>query len=145
MDGADPCACEHRDDGLRHHRHVQHDPVARTDAERVQSTGEGGDAFEQFGVRVAPCPPGHRAVVDQRRLIGAPGHHVAVERVVAGVENSITEPPIERRATLVENAGRLANPVDPPCLLAPEPGRIVDTSPVRLLVSTHEQPTSVYC
>jgi len=31
VDRAEPCACEHREHGLRHHRHVDHDGVAAAD------------------------------------------------------------------------------------------------------------------
>ena len=34
VDGAEPRAGQHRDDGLRHHRHVDDDPVALADPER---------------------------------------------------------------------------------------------------------------
>ena len=40
---AEPGAGQHRDDRLRDHRHVDHDPVALADAEPAQRPGERGD------------------------------------------------------------------------------------------------------
>jgi hypothetical protein len=36
----DPGAGQHRDDGLRDHRQVEHHPIALADAERAQHSGE---------------------------------------------------------------------------------------------------------
>ena len=49
--GADPRAGEHRDRGLRHHRHVDDHPVAALDALRGERAGEARDRVAQLAVR----------------------------------------------------------------------------------------------
>src|SRR3972149_654165 len=54
---------------------------------------------------------GDRGIVDQRRLVIAPGQHVAVERVVAGVAAAAREPAAIDAGVLVEDLLRLLVPV----------------------------------
>ena len=57
MHGAEAGAGEHGDRRLRHHRHVDHHPVARADAERGQGAGELRDALQhaRVGQRLDRC------------------------------------------------------------------------------------------
>ncbi len=76
---AQPSAGEHRDDRLRHHRHVDHDPIATGDPEPAQCPCEDRDLVLELRVRVGPRHPRDRAVVDQRRLLPAPLLDVPVQ------------------------------------------------------------------
>ena len=103
VDRADPGAGQHPHHGLGHHRHVEDDPVAGADAEPGQSPGEPCDLRQQPLVRVRGHGAGDRAVVDQGQAFAPAGGHVAVQRVVAGVEDAVGEPPVERRPRPVQH------------------------------------------
>jgi hypothetical protein len=60
VDGPEAGAGEHRDDGLRHHRHVDEDAIALLDTEVAQPAGEAGHLVEQRGIRVGLLGPGDR-------------------------------------------------------------------------------------
>jgi hypothetical protein len=94
--GAQPCAGQHRDDRLRHHRHVDHHAVTLADAEAAQHACEPGRHVKELAVGVGAFGVGDGGVVDQRGLIAASVGDVPVERVGAGVELPIGKPPIER-------------------------------------------------
>src|SRR6185437_2177401 len=74
----------------------------------------------QLAIGEAADLPGHRAVVDQRGLLGPALGDMAVERVVAGVEPTTREPAVERRARRVEHAVPAFLPGDGLGGLAPE-------------------------
>ena len=79
VDRAESRAREHREHGLRHHRHVDHDRVAARDAKRAQRAGETRDLALQLGERVARDGLRDGAVVDQRALRAAPRLDVPVD------------------------------------------------------------------
>ena len=91
MHGAEPGAGEHRENRLRHHRHVDDDAVALFDAEIHEHGGERLHFDEQLAVADAPLRAGDRAVVEDGRLVRALGG-VAVDAVVAGVAFGADEP-----------------------------------------------------
>ncbi len=134
VDGADAGAGQHRDDGLGHHRHVDHDAVALLDAERAEHAGEAGDELEQLGVGVGAHGLRDRRVVDQGRLVGAAGDDVPVEGVVAGVEHAAGEPPVEGRGVVVEHPRRRGDPVDAGGRVAPEAGGVLEAAAMGLPV-----------
>ena len=92
MHRSDPGAGEHGHDRLGDHRHVDQHAVARVDAEVLQHRGERRGLIEQFAIGDGPLRPGDGAVVIERRLIAAAPFHMAVERVVAGVDARVGEP-----------------------------------------------------
>ena len=92
MDRAQARAGQHGDDGLGHHRQVDHHAVAARHAQRGQRAGGLRDAPGQLGVGEAHDLAGHRAVPDQRRLRAAAGGDVAIQAVVAGVQHGAGEP-----------------------------------------------------
>ena len=72
---------------------------------------------------------GDRAVVDQRGPLAVPRLHVPVERVPAGVEPAAGEPAVVRRvrARRAPSSGGASQSIAD-SLLAPEPGRILETA-----------------
>ena len=116
----DPGTRQHRDDGLGHHRQVDDHPVAVVYAQAAQYAGEPGHLVAQFAVRERAAGTGHRAVVDQCALLGAPVPDVPVHRVEAGVQHAVGKP--------LDRLGRRT----------PEPVRIGDAAPERLRVAAHD-------
>ena len=135
MHGAQARAGEHGDRRFRHHRHVDHHPVAAADAERRQRAGELGGALRHRRVGEGPDLPGHRAVVDQRRLPAAAGGDVAVERIVAGVQPPAREPAAVDAERGVEGANRGAVPVDAARRFRPVGGGVAAPRRVDLVVA----------
>ena len=97
MDGAEPRAGQHRDDGLGDHRHVDDHAIALPDAEARERAGEAGGEVAKLRVAENANLPGHRAVVDQRGPLAGAALDVPVERVEAGVQHAAGEPAVERR------------------------------------------------
>jgi hypothetical protein len=112
MNGADACAGEHRGDGLRDHRHVEHHTVTLADAKIAQHRGQRRDLVQQFGVADALRSGAERTVVQQGSLIAAPGGDVAIERIEAGIAAGIGEPAAVDTLPRVKDTHRLAIPVD---------------------------------
>ena len=92
VDGADARAGEHREHRLRHHRHIENDPVALLHAEIAQHAAEHLGLGQQAVIGDGAFLPGERRVVDDRRLLAAPGIDMAVDRVEAGVADAADEP-----------------------------------------------------
>ena len=124
MNRADARAGEHRDDRLRDHRHVEDDAVALLHAEIAQHAAEHLRLGQQAVVADGPLLPSERRIVDDRRLIAAPGIDMAVDRVEAGVAHPAHEPAAVDAGLGVEHRFRLFEPVDGLGRLAPEAGRI---------------------
>jgi hypothetical protein len=114
VNGADAGAGEHRDRGLRDHRHVDGDAVALGHALRAQRVGEAAHPFVQFAVGDGV---GNRGVVafEQQRGLVAAGRQLAVEAVDRHVELAVLEPAdaeIVRSVVDVPDLCRKAHPVD---------------------------------
>ena len=92
MHGTDAGAGEHADHRFRHHRHVEDDAVALLHAEVAQQRGQHLHLGEQEVVGEDALGSGERRIVDDRGLRAAPAHHMAVDRVPAGVAHGIREP-----------------------------------------------------
>ena len=114
--------------GLRYHRHVDDDPVALADAEALQNAGKLRDLVAQFAVGVLADGVGDRAVIDQRGLIGATALYVAVQGVVAGVDDATGEPPIEWLVGVIEYLVPLLVPMDRFRRFAPKALGVFDRS-----------------
>ena len=109
VDRAEAGGSQHRNHGLRDHRHVHCDAVAGTHtqlAERVGGLLYGGG---EFGVRVGCGGSGFVFEVDGDAVAVA-GLDVAVECVVGGVEFAVFKPLIERRFGVVEDRGEVFGP-----------------------------------
>ena len=120
MHRAEPRAGQHADHRLMHHRHVDDDAVALADAEIGEHGGERLHLVEQFAIGEFGDGAGGRRIVDQRQLVGAAAFDVAVERVVAGVDDAVGEPAAVDALAAVERLGRRLDPVDLARRLAPE-------------------------
>ena len=125
MDGPQPGAGQHRLQRLGDHRHVDDHPVALGDALGAQRAGQRCDALLQFGIGDGALRMGDGAVMDDRRLVAAPGQHMPVDRVPAGVHHRIGKPLIQGRAICPKGAGRRRDPVNARGGLHPVPFRIL--------------------
>ena len=119
MDGAYPRAGQHREGGLRDHRHIDQDAVARPHALGRQHGGhglhfglQGGEAVDHFLAHLSRHP-------DQRAVAGPRGR-MAVHRVVTEVGGAPDKPARERRLAGVADLPRRRPPIDTPGLLGPE-------------------------
>jgi hypothetical protein len=125
MDRPDPCAGQHYDHRLGHHRHVDDDAVAAPDALGRERAREACDGIAQFPVGEGCRRRRHWRVVDQRKLIAPTSLDVAVESVVATVQAPTGKPPVERRPGIVEHSLPRFIPIDLRGSLGPEPLRII--------------------
>ena len=112
MNGAKPRAGQHGYGRLRNHRHVDEHPIPLGNAPRSQRAGKPSDHPLQFGIGDGLLVPGNRAVVNDRGPVAMSRKNVAIDRVVAGVEDPVTEPLVEGRVRVVEGAGGTSSPVD---------------------------------
>ena len=103
MNRADARACQHRDDRLGHHGHVDNDPIAFLNSLPGEHAGKSCYLIEQFAIGERLDDSGHRTIVNERRLIRPPVFDVAIERIVASIEQSAGEPSIERRPRVIEH------------------------------------------
>jgi len=124
MDGADTRAGQHRHHGLGNHRHVDDHPVALADTEILQNGGQRGHLVAQFAVADGALGTGHRAVIDQSRLVAA--HcDMAIDGVVAGIAGRALEPAAIGAGLCIEDMVRRLVPVDRLCGPGPEGLRIL--------------------
>ena len=114
---ADAGAGQHGDGQLRHHGHVQRDPVALIHAQALQPVGELADLAVQVAVGVH-LPVSRLALPDDGRLVLARPVQVPVDAVVGCVELAAHEPLGERRVRPVQHGVPGLEPVQ----LAGEPG-----------------------
>ena len=98
MNGADAGAGQHRDGSFRNHRQVENDTVAPADTACAERTGEARGEPLQLGISEALDDAGDGTIVDQCGLFAAPSVHVAIQRVVAGIDLGAWEPAGEGRA-----------------------------------------------
>ena len=122
MDGAEPCAGEHRIGRLGDHRHVDRDPVALADAAVAHDVRHAADLVVQLAIgdmlrfgRVVALP-------DDRHLVAA-RRKVPVDAVIGDVGRAVLEPADRDLAwseSRVLDPGIGLEPVDPLALLAPE-------------------------
>ena len=134
MHRADPRAGQHRDHGLRHHRHIEDDAVALGDAEILHNGGERLHLMQHLGVGQFGDAAGQRRIVDQRHLAGAAAGDVTVERVVAGVDHRAGEPATVKSASRIEDLFRRLDPVDVTRSLAPKTLGIPERAGMDLMI-----------
>jgi hypothetical protein len=142
VDRADARAREHRDHGLGHHRHVDDHPVALLDALAPEHAGAERHRVAELAIGIRLDRAGHGAVVDEGFLLAAAPVHMNVHRVVAGVERTADEPPIERLSRVVEDAVPALVPEDLLGGRGPERDRVLHRALVGLVVDAlrHECP-----
>ena len=100
MDGADASAGEHRLDRLRDHRHVNQHAVARLHAKIRKHGRKRCGLVEKLAIGQRALRICDGTVVEKRGLIAASRFHMAVERVVAGVQ-----PPVRKPAAIDPRVG----------------------------------------
>ena len=111
MDGADLGAGQHRDRQLGHAAHVDGDPVALLDAERLQHAGELADLAVE-GVKGECALVAVLALPDEGQLVVARGLQMPVDGVVDDVRLGADEPLVERLVRVVEDLRPGLVPVD---------------------------------
>ena len=116
---------EHADRRLRHHRHIEHDTVALLDAEVAQDPSQYLGLALERAIGERALLPGQRQIVDDRRLLAAALHHVAVDGVPAGVADAADEPAPVDAGIGIEHPLRRLDPVDLLRGFAPKPFRVV--------------------
>ena len=112
MHRADAGAGEHRDDGLRHHRHVDDDTVAGLDPLRAEDGGKSRDLGSQLriGQRALRC--GNGRIMDEGGLRAAACRDMAVEAIMSGVAEPVGEPAAIDAGIRVKGDPRRSDPVD---------------------------------
>ena len=78
---------------------------------------------------------GERRIVDDRRLRAAPGVHMTVDRVPAGVADAAHEPAAVHAGRRIEDLLGLLDPVDRLRGLAPEALRVAQAAGVDLVIA----------
>ena len=78
------------------------------------------DFVTQFAVGIGLDRIGHRAVVDQRRLLAPAIFDMAVEGVVSGIEQATGEPAVQRLVRVIQDPLPFTLPVQVFCRLCPE-------------------------
>ncbi len=109
---ADPGRGQHRDRGLRDHRHVDGDPVALAHAQLQQGVGGPGDLVLQLRVGDRAAVAGLTLEVDGD-TVPVPGLHMPVHAVVRDVQRAVLEPLGERRVRPVQRLARFLGPGQP--------------------------------
>ena len=129
---ANPRTGQHAEHRLGNHRHINDDSVALDHAQAGQHTGKTGYLIQQVLVAIGLDGVGDGAVIDDRRLIAAPGLDMAVDGVVTAVDHAALEPAIERLVAIIQDFFPGLVPVNRLRGFSPETFRIIQ----RLLVST---------
>ena len=147
MYGAEASGRQHRDQSLRDHRHVDHDPISFAHTLVAQSACEHGYTLKELLVRDRLLFAEYRGVINDRGLIPAAVLHVTVHGVVAHVQFGAGKPLIERRVRVIERLIRWADPVDAAGRLKPEALRIIDAAFIYLAVvfSRHDASPQLAC
>src|SRR5208283_1504452 len=100
------------------------DAVALLHAQVTERAGEARDLVPQLSVGDGRDGIRDRAVINDRPLLTAAGLHMAVDGVIAGVENAALEPPGEGRIRIVQHLVPALEPSDLLGHFAPEPSRV---------------------
>ena len=103
---------EHGDKRFRHHRHVDDDAITFADPEALQHMAEQLNLAQQFRIGQRALRARERGIVDQRRLVAAPGGDMAIEAVLAGVADTIDIPAAVGARRRIENGLRCHDPVE---------------------------------
>ena len=145
VDCAESRAGEHRDHGLRDHRHVDDDAIALPYADAAQRSGEARGLLEQLTVRVLQRLVCDCAVPDERELIGAARLDVDVERVLARVQLPALEPVRAFRVLAIQHAFPRLAPAESARGLAPECLRFLQGPAEDLLITAHGASVGAHC
>ncbi len=137
MNGSEPCARKHGNDGFRHHGHVDDDAIAFADTKVSQDGGENCDLVAQRCIGIAALRFCNRAVVNERGIPAAVGGDVPVEAIVGGVALGSNEPASIRATFCVKDLIEWAEPVDGFGRACPECRRVFLPVPVNLVISAH--------
>ena len=141
MHRANARAGQHGDDGFGHHGHVDDDPVALLHGEIAQDGGKTRDFVEQLRVGDGAFRAGDGGIVDDGGLISAPGLHMAVHAVVAGVALRSGEPAAIDAHVRIENLVPGFDPVNLLRRFAPESLWIGLPAFIDLVIAAHVFPS----
>ena len=135
MNRADARAGEHRDERLRHHRHVEDDAVAAHDAEIGEHAGERLHFIEELRIGEPALLSRHRRIVDDGRLGAAAAQDMAIDGVEAGVADGADVPAAIDAGRGIEHLLRLLVPVDGLGRLAPERDGITQRALINVVIT----------
>ena len=105
MDRTDPCTCQHRNNCLRDHRHVNDNAVTLCDTQPGEATRTLCCAVTQLPVGKFFHGFGDRAVVNQCDLVSPAILHVPVKCIITAVQDAATKPACKRRVAVIKNTG----------------------------------------
>jgi len=103
VNGPDACAGLHRDHRFRDHRQVDDDAIALADALRLERVREAAHLAVQLAIGQIARVAG--LTLESDRDLVAALLEVHVQAVVRHVEHAVREPPVVRRALVVERDG----------------------------------------
>ena len=119
VDCAKPRACQHGEQRLGHHRHVDQHPLAATHAQRLQRRRHAVHLRRKLVVRIDALLPGLGRDPDQG-ILRATRRQVAIDGVVAKIGTPAHEPARKRRLVVIEHPREGRLPVDQAGLFLPE-------------------------
>ncbi|MGY4341080.1 hypothetical protein ACVWW3_005986 [Bradyrhizobium sp. LM2.9] len=97
---------------FRYHRHIEDDAIALGHTKIPHDGGERLHLVQELGVSEPGDRVGQRRIMDQRDLAGAAARDMAVERIVAGVNQAAAEPAAVDALRSIEDRLRRLDPVD---------------------------------
>ena len=101
MHGCDARACKHGHNRLRNHRHIYDDSIAALDPQFPQCARKTRNLIEKLLISEAQGDSRYRAIVDECEVPATALFHVAVERVITGIDATAGKPAVKRRVTRV--------------------------------------------
>ena len=112
MDRADTDTCQHGDQGLRDHRHVDDNPVSRQNPFGSQPACEGGDLLLQLCIGGFGFLSRDRAVIDNGHPIAIAGLDMAIYGIVAGVDLRVLKPFVQGGVIVPQSFGGRFDPIN---------------------------------
>src|SRR5215831_16880144 len=103
MNRSNPCAGQHGNNGLWHHRHIDDDPIPFLNPLARQHSGKTRHLIQQLTIAEGFDCPSYGAIVDESKLVSSALFDVSIEGVVAGVHRASGEPAIKWRTGSIEN------------------------------------------
>jgi hypothetical protein len=135
MNGAEARTGEHRDQRLRHHRHVEDDAVAARDPKVGEHTGERLHFVEQLRVGEPALLSRNGRIIDDGRLTAASAQDMPIESVETGVADGADIPAAVDTGCGIKHLRGLLDPVDGFGRLAPKCDRIAQRALIDLVTA----------
>ena len=135
MDRAKTRAGKHGEHAFHDHRHVDRYAIALADADSLERIGHGDDLAVQLPIGQRASRGSGIVRLENQRGPVAKRFQVAVHRIVAQVQLAIGEPgDVDRIEGPFAGLGGKGRPIEAFRLVEPELVRLLDRSPVQLLI-----------